>query len=515
MAVCPSYKKDSNLTGLRFAEEECLRQLPGVSGADAIWFGLEPNSYSDFGGQITTVARNPINPSRQRQKGVVTDLEASGGFNQDLTAANTVRMMQGFMFADAREKASTAKLNAAAVVVTGVTGASKTYAAASGLAQFTAGMKVMATGFGVAANNGLKTVASSTAGTVVVTEVLADEAAPPAGAKLVQVGYQAAAADLAIAMNGSLVRLTSTAANLNTLGLIPGEWIFIGGDVAANRFNNNVGFARISAIAAGYLEFDKVTWTPVAEVGTGKTIFLYFGTVIKNEKDPALIKRRTYQIERTLGQDDNGEMSEYLVGAVANEFTMNIPQADKVNIDMSFMAVDNEQRDGTQGVKAGARPVLPIEDAINTSSDFARVKLAVVDPAVAAPVPLFAYASDVTVTINNNVSGLKAIGVLGSFDTTTGTFEVGGELTAYFADIAGVRAVRDNEDITLDIIMVKNNAGMLFDIPLLSLGNGRLAVEQDQPITLPLETSAAESKFGHTLLFQSFSYLPTIAKPVV
>jgi hypothetical protein len=58
---------------------------------------------------------------------------------------------------------------------------------------------------------------------------------------------------------------------------------------------------------------------------------------------------------------------------------------------------------------------------------------------------------------------------------------------------------------------VKENKGILFDIPLLSLGDGRLAVEQDQAITLPLETMAAESSFGHTLLFASFSYLPDLA----
>jgi hypothetical protein len=74
-----------------------------------------------------------------------------------------------------------------------------------------------------------------------------------------------------------------------------------------------------------------------------------------------------------------------------------------------------------------------------------------------------------------------------------------------------VQAVRNNADITMDIIMVKNNAGLLFDVPLLSLGNGRLNVEQDQAITVPLETNAAESKFGHTLLFQSFPYLPSLA----
>ena len=59
--------------------------------------------------------------------------------------------------------------------------------------------------------------------------------------------------------------------------------------------------------------------------------------------------------------------------------------------------------------------------------------------------------------------------------------------------------------------MKKKNSALLWDVPLLSLGDGRLSVEQDQPITIPLETNAAESKFGNTLLFQYFMYLPDVA----
>lgn len=505
-------KQDSNLTGLRYAEEASLKTLPG----SPVFYPLEPNSYSDFGGQLATVARTPINPSRQRKKGTITDLDASGGFNQDLTMNNLTRLLQGFFFADAREKKSTQPLNAAAVPVTSVTASSKTYAAASGLTGLLAGAVVLASGFGVSANNGVKTMASASSGTAaVVNETIADEASPPAAAKLVAVGHQFASATMNIAMNSDLVRLSRASGtfDLTTLGLIEGEWIFLGDDTAGNRFANNVGFARIAkgGIAATYLEFDKVSWTPQAETGTGKTIRIYFGTVLKNEADPALIKRRTYHIERTLGEDDDGTMSEILVGAVANELTLNVPQADKVNVDLSFVALDNQQRTGLDGLISGDRPDIAAEEALNTSSDFARIQLGLDSASDATVTPLFAFATEMTLTINNNVSANKAIGVLGGFDTSAGRFDVGGNMTVYFADVAAVQAVRNNSDVTLDFAVVKANQGLLFDVPLLGLGDGRLNVEQDQPITLPLENSAAESRFGHTLLFIQFPYLPSVA----
>lgn len=503
-------KIDSNITGLRFAEEASLKTLPGTP----IWYPLEPNSYSDFGGQIATVARNPINSGRQRKKGVTTDLDASGGFNQDLTLTNSTRLLQAFMFADIREKKKTNGMNAVADTIASVTSGTKTFALSAGGVGFKANNLVRASGFSTPANNGVFVVASdATANALVTVDALVTEAAPPATAALAVVGHQFASADASIVMNGNLPRFTVVAPDLTTFGFIVGEWIYIGGDAVGTTFAGTTkGFARISAISAKYLEFDKVTWaTPAADAGTGKTIRIFYGDILKNENNPSLIKRRTLQIERTLGNDGIGTQSEYLVGAVANEMTLNIAQADKVTMDVTFVAVDNEQRTGTTGVKSGTRPTLADSAAFNTSSDFSRIKLSLVSATDPIPTPLFAFATEMNLSVNNNVTPDKAIGVLGAFDTTTGTFEVGGSLTAYFADVTAVQAVRNNSDITLDIIMVKRNAALLWDIPLLSLGDGRLAVEQDQSITLPLETMAAESSFGHTLLFQSFAYLPDAA----
>lgn len=584
MAICPPKKIDSNITGLRYAKERCLAELP----LNPVWNALEPNSYSDFGSNITTVARNPINPSRQRRKGVVTDMEASGGFNQDLTIGNTADLLQGFLFADARERATTDSLVDGALRTTAVTsggytfnnnhvtsatvytpgtgyrvgdlltlvggtnaqrsarfyvsavdastgavvavavdepgvygalpgdgsettggsGTGATFSLVNGSRQvFRPGDLVLASNFSTAANNGIKTVTSFDGDTVSVSEAVTDEASPPASAILQTVGRRFADGQIAVELNGKFPRIVDAAfaVDFTLLGFIPGEWVYLDG------FANNTGFARISAIDEGWIEFDKTDWAPQEEAASGIIATIYFGTIIRNEQDPALIKRTSYQIERTLGMDENGMMSEYLIGAVANEFTLNVAQADKVTVDMGFVAIDDEKRTGLQGVKAGTRPSLIVEDAYNTSSDFSRIKLASVDPLDPNPVPLFAFATDMTLTINNSVTPNKAIGIMGGFDTSAGTFQVGGSITAYFASISAVQAVRNNADITLDFIMVKAGKGFLFDVPLLSLGNGRLNVEQDQAITLPLDISAAENKFGNTLTVQVFPYLPASA----
>lgn len=505
-------KIDSNITGLAFAEESALKTLPG----SPVWYGLEPNSYSDMGGELSTVARSPIDPSRQNKKGTITDLDASGGFNIDYTKSNLKRLLQGFFFADARELPTTKPLNGTAVAITGATAADDRYAAASGLSIFAAGQMVFASGFGNSANNGLKVVVSSAAGYVEVGDGLTDEASPPAAATLECVGFQFASADVAVNVTGGVVSLTCTAGDFTAVpGMIPGAWVFIGGDGASTRFANNVGYARVKSVAAKALVFDDTTFTAATEAGTGKTIQLFTGTIIKNEKTAGLIKRRTFQIERTLGFGPTSTQAEYLEGAVANEFTLNVPQADKLNCDLSFIACDNTHRSGEPGdeIKSGTRVSALGEDAYNTSRDIYRIKMAVVDPANSNPTALFGYVSEATVSINNNISPNKAVGILGAFDTSAGNFEVAGSVTAYFTTVSAVKAVRANADVGMSVIGASKNSGFVFDIPLMSLGGGRLNVEKDAPITVPLEPSGAENANGYTMLYETFPYLPNLAMP--
>lgn len=502
---------DSNTSGARIAEEA----QPGILADGSAdypgtpqWDALEPNSYDDFGGSVTTKARTPISQTRQRKKGTPISLSASGGFNQDFTETGMLKLMQGFLFADAHIPADTKPITGTSVTLTTTSVVDSSVSAAAGLEIFATDDIVLLSGFGVASNNGVKTVASAIAGKVTFDEAMVTEAVLPASARIQKVGVKGT--DIAVVVNGTQIDLTSAGSvDFTTLGLVAGAWIFIGSDANAFATPANQCFARVDAITATAITLGKTTKQMVAEAATSVDILL--PVFVRNEPNPDDIKRRTYQIERTVGRDADGVMSEYLIDARPNEFKLSVPSEDFVSADLSFSAADNEQRTGAEGVKAGTRPSLPIEDVFNTSSDVRRLRLSVITEGNPFPAALFGYATEAEIMVNNNVKANPALGVLGALSMTAGTFDVGGSLTVYFARMEAVKAVRDNSDVTMDMILVKNNGGWVFDIPLLALGDGRLNVEANEAITLPLETTAAESVQGHTLMLARFAYLPDLA----
>lgn len=486
-------KIDSNLTGLRYAAESAIGVLPATG---VIWNPLEPNSYGDFGGTNTMLARAPINPSRQRQKGVVTDRESSSSFESDLTLDNMYDLLQGFFFALWRKKDTDA--------VSAVTGASYTVTTPQG-SDWRAGDLVFGKGHAIAANNGLKLATASTA-TTVVAAGLAAEPAPPEGANIHRVGFQFAAGDAAIVLSNGNATLTSTAKDLRQLGLIPGEWVFLGGDMAAEQFEktNNSGFCRVASVSQNVLAFDKTSKVFEADAGAGKTIRIFLGDVLKNESDPALIKQQSYAMERSLSTAG----FEYVLGNVPNEFTLNLSTASKITCNLGFVALRSDTAPAGSP-KAGARPSLKTDKvAFNTSSDFSRLRLEKVDQT-----GLASFLMEASIVINNGVTAMKGLGYLGGVDVSVGDFAVSATTTAYFNSIDAVQAVNDNVDTSIDFAIVHRNAGMQFDLPLLSLGNGRLTVEKDQAVKLPLSVEAgAHETLDHTMLINYFAYLPKAAE---
>lgn len=431
MATCETKKIDSNVVGLNYAVEECLGVLPNTPK----WQALEPNSFSDFGGELSTTQRTPLSISRQNQKGVVTDLSVKGGFNIDFTQNNLNQLLEGVFFADTRTKTNY---------------------------QFTG-----------------------------------------------------ASGDIKFASASNIYSLTATAGDFTTLGLVEGEWIFVGGDNPNERFDTAGAFyARVSKIEAKKLTFDNGTFKAglSADAGADKTIKIFMGAVLKNERTTDLIKRKSYCFERTLGKDlsTNQKQAEYISGAVLGEFSLEAKQGEMLKADLSFTATNNEYRTGAL-LSDGKLTASLAESGINTTSDIRSIRLSLVDDTNSTSTPLFAYVTEASVEVNNNLSENKALGTFGAIDVSAGNFEVSGKTTAYFTTVQAIEAVRKNADVGLYALFATKQKGFIFDIPLVGLGGGTLNVEKDNPITLELEASGAENKFGYTMMYVNFPVLPKVA----
>jgi len=506
-------KIDSNVTGLRIAEESSIGVLPGTP----VWVQQEPNDYQEMGARITTLVRNPITDGRQRKKGVTTDLEAFGGYGSDFTQTNFQSLLKGVFFANYRTKAERTDIPSVTV-----NAGDDTYELAS-TTGFYVGSLVFGDNFTNAANDGLHRVTAVTLNTsIAVAETLTAEASPPADSSLVVVGFQFGSADATIDVSGALPKLVTSAKDVTQLGLTVGEWVYIGGDSAAYNFANavNNGWKRVHSIATNAIEFDKSVAAMTTDNGSGKTIRIWIGRKLQNEIGSDIV-RKTYQLELSLGAPDDSQPSQiqglYVTGCIPSRWSINIGTADKITTSISFMGKDAETVDAAVGLKSGTRPTLVDTDAFNTSSDLKRIKIGLVSSADEAVTPFFAYVTDLTIDIDNNLKPLKAAGVLGAFDVSTGTFAVSGSVTAYFTNVAAIEAIRDNADVTMDAIIVKNNAGVVFDIPLMSLGGGNPNIQLDEPVTLPLNVDAAtasriSTSMNYTMAVMFYDYLPDVAE---
>lgn len=509
-------RSDSNTTEARWSEETSFKTANG----SAQWNLIEPNSFTGASAKFTKVARTPIKADRQRDKGVLTDLDATFGFQTDLTQYNSQDLLQGLIRAALRKKTT---FGGAGQLVS-VNGTSQ-FTAASGLTVFPIGSLVVLRNGTKAAGNSYKlfrvTVSTATALTVTPT---ANAETLPANATLSLVGVQTAAGDIDVDASGSLPKLTSTVLDFTTLGLVVGQSIWIGGDNALEKFATNAVnncLARVRSITATALTLDKTSkGAMITEAQTTQTIHIYFGdSVLKNELG-SLIVRKSYQLERQLNFPDDASptqiQSEYFTGAVFTKSELTFNQAEKIVLENSFMAADQELRTGVTGLKSGTRPAIETADAQNTTSDLKRVRLAKVITGNTAPTPLVTFIKSAKITIDNNDQPLKALTVLGAFEMSQGDFAVSGSLDCYFATIDTIDAVRSNLDCTLDVMEFHNNSGWTMDLPLISLDDGSITVAKDQPIMLPLNFNAAsgeavDTSLDYTTCFTFFAFLPNLA----
>lgn len=477
-----------------------------------VWQGVEVAEYGDFGDELTNERPDRISGSRQLQKATTTEIQAQASFTSNMTQSTMRDFIQGFLYAATRQKPSTTSLNGDIPLQVVEIGDGSIIVSANQQDLFQIGSILAGNGFTTVANNmkPLLVTGLEDQGELEIPSVVESE--KEENFELSLVGHRFEVDDVSIVVNGPLVTLVSDNDVFGSLDLNIGEWIFVGGDPSDTRFNQGNGYARIASITERVIRLDQIGWAGIeSENGAGKTIEIYFGNYTRNESDPELIKRHSYQFERLLGQDQIGLQSEYMLGQVANELTIEFPENEYVKCEFGFLGIDSEYRNGAEGLKEGERIGAPREDVYNSGDHIRQMVLYVHDNTRIRPQPVFGFVQEASLEINNNASIATRIGRLGGFDMNVGNFEVSGDITAYFTTVEAKRAIRNNADVGFNTIGAFNNSGWVFDIPLLSLSGGNLSIEENEPVLIELEKQAAENENGYTLSHTYFPYLPTVA----
>ena len=515
----------TNNTSLQYAIESSLGVQP-TSG----WKLLEPNGINTFGATVTTVARSPISNLRARRKGTVTDLDSAVEFEADLTIDVFNDFIEGFCFAVGVNADMHIPSTAAETTGDSYTVAALTAAQADKLEWVTLNYAtlIFARGFTNAANNGLKEIdadIASSAVAVSVAENLVDEASPPANARIELAGLRslAAAADLTWDYDAGTetAQLISAAdiTDFSQFGLTAGQFVHIGSGTAGaviNAFENAAandmfGYARIRSIntAGGTITFDKLDAALKFDdaVAPATAVDILFGDFIRNVAvdDAAFIERSFHFEAAWVDLDSVGvDEYEYAAGNFCNSLSFNLPLTDKAGFTPGFIGTDAQQASTVRATGADAALQPLGTGAFNTTSDILRLRIQLLDET-----GLTTDFKNVTLTLNNNVSPEKVLGLLGAQFMNTGNFEVSLEAQLLFTNSDVTGAIRDNTTVTMDFRLKNDDGAVYFDIPELTLGGGDRELPVDESVLVNLTGEAYnDATFGASIGVSSFPIVP-------
>lgn len=473
----------------------------GVAGTT--WRQLEPGGIGKAGAQIATAERAPISANQQRRKGAVVDLDSGLDVDCDLTMEALYHTVEAALWSQFTGPPR--------FVVTAVTSTGYTVASGGAIPD---GTIFVAKGFATAANNGVKVAAGTSTGTEVKTTGLTAEAAIPAAqnATIEVCGFETAVGDLDVDASGNLTSTTFdfTAA---TWDLQAGQFVWVGGalDDTSSIFTTaaNRGLARIAiAPAAALLTLDKKGTTFVAEANTTKAVWLLFGPYVRTVAvTHADYLRRSYSAEiayPTLGGPSTPAYK-YPEGNYINEYGLTFEPAALATMSIGLVGTDTPAHTEVRATGANAA-IVPVQtEAMNTSSDFVRLRITATDETAYST-----YFTSLALTINNQVKPRKALANLGAVGMNRGNVLVDLDATLMFTEAEIAAAVRNHETVTMEIALRNGDGGFVIDIPEMTLGDGSEEFTINEEVRLKASIKAhQDATFGSSISFSMFPYLPS------
>lgn len=478
----------TNNTNLQYSIEETLGNL----FASPAWFTMEPNDISSFGANISTVARNPISKNRQRRKGTITNIESAVEITADLTMSSLQDFIEGFCFSTF----SGGDILTATDITTNVISMAET-------SNILVNTLVRVTGLTATADNGLHVVTAVITDTSITIPGLTDVTE---NFLIEVVGHRFAAGDLDVQDANNL---TTTTQDLSVLGLVPGQSVYVGGHLAANKFTTaaNNGLIRVLSVSANVLNFDKALTTFATEADDTQLVDVYFGKFVRNvPTDDANYIERSYQFELEYATLDTGNlpMYEYAKGNLCNEITVEAPLTDKASIAPGFIGTDTEPpvSAGNRATNAATPTDPQYTTAFNTSADIARIRVADVDDS-----GLTSDFKSLSLTINNNVTPENVLGVTGAKYINAGNLEIGFEAEMIFSNAAVADRIRNNATVSLDFRLNNDDGTLAFDIPSLTLGGGARSFPVNETVLISTTGEAyADDTFNTSIGITIFNH---------
>lgn len=286
---------------------------------------------------------------------------------------------------------------------------------------FVVGQLVRATGFTNAANNGLYRASAAAGGTsVTLGNTSVAEAAPPAAARLKVVGFRGVAGDITATATG----LAATTLALNTLGLVPGMWLKIGGSVAGEQFATaaNNAWVRVSGtVTAGAIPLDNLPVGWSVDTGATKTITVYTGDYLRDGMTEQSMAIEKQYLDLAAVEYD------YYLGMVP-EITIDLKAKSVVNATATFKGAD--ANNSTTRAVGATDIAAPSNDVMKTTSNLGMVAeggtLLVGATAVTA----------LTLALTNSLRDRPGLFSEGNVDIGSGTFRCKGKMSMYYASNA-------------------------------------------------------------------------------
>ncbi len=493
-----------------FAASYALEETIGVLPTTPVWKLLEPNTINTFGATITTVERAPISKDRQARKGTVTDLDSAVETDADWTMDSFEDFISGFIFANWQFSAAQIYSLKSGTDAQDLEAAAAAYTHSVLGAAFLEGTLVYARAFTNPLNNGLFAVdtGSTTSNTPIVAGAqVAETPSLEQAAQLETAGFRFT--DLI--WTDATKEIGSTLIDLTTLGLSLGQFIRVGS--GTNDFTNGAIMGRVVSISAAVIVLDKITNIDSGTLDGGgdesaSAVDLLYGRFYKNVSvDEATYAEQSFQFEGAYDNLENpgpGDEYEYAKGNFANQVTFTLPLTDKATISFGFIGTDTEPPSTTRATGADT-PQNPVKTgALNTSADIARLRITNVDES-----GLSTCFKSMALTLNNNVSPEKCLGVLGAQFMNTGNFLVTLEAELLFTNGDVIAAIRENRTVTMDFGVENDDGGIWVDIPSMTLGGGARSFPVNESILVSLTGNAfGDATLNTSLGVSLFPWMP-------